>query len=89
MGEHGAFQTGHTFTGHTAACAAGLAVQRIIARDSLLDRVRNAGAAFQSAVRASLSGFDEVGDVRGRGFFIGIEFVRDRPTKSPFPASAA
>ncbi len=42
--EHGAYMTGHTFTGHTAACAAGLAVQRIIERDGLLDRVRTAGA---------------------------------------------
>ena len=44
--EHGSFMTGHTFSGHTAACAAGLAVQRIIERDRLLDRVRTAGAFF-------------------------------------------
>ncbi len=37
---HGAYQTGHTFTGHTAACAAGLAVQRVIQRDRLIERVR-------------------------------------------------
>ena len=36
----GAFGTGHTFTGHTASCAAGVAVQKIIARDKLLDRVK-------------------------------------------------
>ena len=83
--EHGAYMTGHTFTGHTAACAAALAVQRILQRDRLLDRVRNAGAAFQQALSAALGKFDEVGDVRGRGFFIGIELVRDRQTKVPFP----
>jgi adenosylmethionine-8-amino-7-oxononanoate aminotransferase len=82
--EHGAFMTGHTFTGHTAACAAGLAVQGIIERDRLLDRVRTVGAAFQQALRLALAGFDEVGDVRGRGFFIGVELVRDRLTKIPF-----
>jgi adenosylmethionine-8-amino-7-oxononanoate aminotransferase len=87
--EHGAFQTGQTFTGHTAACAAGLAVQQIIERDGLLDRVRTAGTAFQSAIRSALSRFDEVGDVRGRGFFIGIEFVRDRKTKMPFARDRA
>jgi adenosylmethionine-8-amino-7-oxononanoate aminotransferase len=85
--EHGAFMTGHTFSGHTAACAAGLAVQRIIERDQLLERVRTAGAAFQEAVRDSLSKFDEVGDVRGRGFFIGIEFVQNRKTRAPFAQS--
>jgi adenosylmethionine-8-amino-7-oxononanoate aminotransferase len=87
MREHDAFMTGHTFSGHTAACAAGLAVQRIIERDRLLERVRSAGAKFQEAVRESLAQFDEVGDVRGRGFFIGIEFVADRKTRNPFAPS--
>ncbi|TLZ15620.1 MAG: aspartate aminotransferase family protein, partial [Gammaproteobacteria bacterium] len=35
----GAIMTGHTYSGHTAACAAGLAVQRIIERESLVSRV--------------------------------------------------
>jgi adenosylmethionine-8-amino-7-oxononanoate aminotransferase len=87
--EHGAYLTGHTFTGHTAACAAALAVQHIIERDRLLDRVRIAGASFQDSIRRALSRFDEVGDVRGRGFFIGIELVRDRETKAAFPAARA
>jgi adenosylmethionine-8-amino-7-oxononanoate aminotransferase len=87
--EHGAFMTGHTFTGHTAACAAGLAVQHIVERDRLLDRVRTVGAAFQETIRGSLSRFDEVGDVRGRGFFIGVELVRDRQTRLPFAPERA
>lgn len=86
LSEHGAFMTGHTFSGHTAACAAGLAVQRIIERDRLLERVRRVGADFQDTLRRSLARFDEVGDVRGRGFFIGLELVRDKKTRSPFPA---
>jgi len=89
MSEHGAFMTGHTFSGHTAACAAALAVQQIIERDGLLERVRTAGAAFQDSLRASLSAFDEVGDVRGRGFFVGIEFVSERKTRAPFPRERA
>jgi len=87
--EHGAFMTGHTYTGHTAACAAGLVVQHIIERDRLLDRVRTVGARFLETLRHSLDRFDEVGDVRGRGFFIGIELVRDRSTRLPFPAERA
>jgi adenosylmethionine-8-amino-7-oxononanoate aminotransferase len=87
--EHGAFMTGHTFSGHTAACAAGLAVQQIVQRDRLLDRVRAVGASFQETIRHALSRFDEVGDVRGRGFFIGIELVRDRQTKAPFSPQRA
>jgi adenosylmethionine-8-amino-7-oxononanoate aminotransferase len=89
LSEHGAFMTGHTFTGHTAACAAGLAVQHIIERDRLLDRVQTVGATFLKTLRDALDGFDEVGDVRGRGFFIGIELVRDRSTRLPFPAERA
>lgn len=88
-GEHGTYMTGQTFTGHTAACAAALAVQRIIERDTLVDRVRSAGAEFQRAIRSALSKFDEVGDVRGRGFFIGIELVCDPVTKAPFAAERA
>jgi adenosylmethionine-8-amino-7-oxononanoate aminotransferase len=87
--EHGTYMTGHTFTGHTAACAAALAVQQIIERDALVDRVRSSGAEFQRVIRSALSQFDEVGDVRGRGFFIGIELVCDPVTKTPFPAERA
>jgi adenosylmethionine-8-amino-7-oxononanoate aminotransferase len=87
--EHGAFMTGHTFTGHTAACAAGLAVQRIVERDRLLERVRSAGAVLQESIRRGLSRFDEVGDVRGRGFFIGVELVRDRRSRLPFSPERA
>ena len=52
-------------------------------------RVRSVGAGFQTAIRQALLGFDEVGDVRGRGFFIGVELVRDAATKAPFPADRA
>jgi len=81
--------TGHTFSAHTAACAAGVAVQRILVRDRLLERVRTAGAQFQAALRAALSRHEAVGDVRGRGFFLGVELVADRATRAPFPAERA
>jgi hypothetical protein len=82
---HGAVLTGHTYSGHTAACAAGLAVQRIIDRDALLNRVKTRGVSLIDALRDALDPFVEVGDVRGRGYFIGIELVRDRRSKAPFP----
>jgi adenosylmethionine-8-amino-7-oxononanoate aminotransferase len=80
----GVFYTGHTFTGHTAACAAGLAVQRLIEREGLIGRVKQRGEVFRQELKHALAGFDEVGDVRGRGYFIGVELVRDRATKMPF-----
>jgi adenosylmethionine-8-amino-7-oxononanoate aminotransferase len=85
----GSILTGHTYSGHTAACAAGLAVQRIIERESLVSRVRTRGATLRRELREALNRFDEVGDVRGRGYLIGIELVRDRVTKEPFPAERA
>jgi adenosylmethionine-8-amino-7-oxononanoate aminotransferase len=88
-GAHGEYRGGQTFSGHSTACAAGLAVQRIIERDGLLARVRCTGASFQHAIREALSTFEQVGDVRGRGFFIGIELVRDRARKTPFPKERA
>jgi adenosylmethionine-8-amino-7-oxononanoate aminotransferase len=87
--EHGAYMTGQTFTGHTAACAAALAVQKILERDQLLQRVAINGALFQQSIRAALSEFREVGDVRGRGYFIGVELVQDPATKRPYPAERA
>ncbi len=83
----GAFGTGHTFTGHTAACAAGVAVQRIIARDGLLARVAGNEARIKGWLSGALSGVDAVGDIRGRGHFICAELVVDRGTKEPFEAS--
>jgi adenosylmethionine-8-amino-7-oxononanoate aminotransferase len=86
LGAHGAFLTGHTYSGHTTACVAALAVQRVIARESLVRRVRERGAVLLGELRAALGRFAEVGDVRGRGYLIGVEFVRDRATRAPLPA---
>jgi adenosylmethionine-8-amino-7-oxononanoate aminotransferase len=83
---HGGPMTGHTFTGHTAACAAGAAVQRVIARDRLVERVREKGPGLARLIERALAGVEAVGDIRGRGYFMGIEFVADRDTKAPFPA---
>ncbi|NML72591.1 aspartate aminotransferase family protein [Rhizobium sp. S-51] len=89
MAAHGGAMTGHTFTGHTAACAAGVAVQKIVTRDRLMERVTARGAQLQAELRAALADVAEVGDVRGRGFFIGLEMVADPETKEPFPAYAS
>jgi adenosylmethionine-8-amino-7-oxononanoate aminotransferase len=79
--------TGHTFTGHTLACAAGVAVQRIVARDSLVERVGQDGPLLLAQLRERLCDLDALGDIRGRGFFIGVEFVADRTSKRPFASS--
>ncbi|CAG0957288.1 4-aminobutyrate---pyruvate transaminase [Burkholderiales bacterium] len=80
----GYFQHGHTYLGHPVACAAALAVQRVIARDGLLARVRASGEAFGGLLRRRLGEHPHVGDIRGRGLFWGVELVRDRPSRAPF-----
>jgi len=80
----GFFQHGHTYLGHPVACAAALAVQRVIERDGLLGRVRDLGAAFGAMLREHFGDHPHVGDVRGRGLFWGVELVADRATKAPF-----
>ena len=82
----GAFQHSHTYTGHPLACAASLAVQRVIRRDNLLAIVRKQGAHFARRLQERFGNHPFVGDVRGRGLFQGLELVADRSTKEPFDA---
>jgi adenosylmethionine-8-amino-7-oxononanoate aminotransferase len=80
----GFFQHGHTYLGHAAACAAALAVQKVIERDGLLVRVRESGAKLEGLLKDAFDAHPHVGDIRGRGLFWGIELVKDRAAKTPF-----
>jgi len=80
----GFFQHGHTYLGHAVACVAALAVQKVIERDGLLAKVRESGAKLEGLLRAAFGAHPNIGDIRGRGLFWGIELVRDRATKAPF-----
>ncbi|WP_454733119.1 MULTISPECIES: aspartate aminotransferase family protein [Cupriavidus] len=82
VGGSGFFQHGHTYIGHATACAAALAVQRTIAEENLLDNVRARGEQLRAGLRAALGDHPNVGDVRGRGLFVGVEFVADRASKA-------
>jgi adenosylmethionine-8-amino-7-oxononanoate aminotransferase len=81
---HGAPMTGHTFTGHTACCAAGVAVQKIVAREKLVERVAALGPKLRQMMADATADIAAVGDIRGRGFFQAIELVKDRERKTPF-----
>ena len=80
----GLFQHGHTYIGHPIACAAGLAVVRAILDRGLLGQVNQQSERLFAALRAGLGQHAHVGDIRGRGLFIGLELVADRSTKEPF-----
>lgn len=77
------FEHGHTYIGHATACAAGLAVSSVIDRDDLLSNVRNIGEELLGELKIAFGDHPNVGNIRGRGLFLGIELVEDRETKKP------
>ncbi|WP_170548630.1 aspartate aminotransferase family protein [Ruegeria atlantica] len=79
----GFFQHGHTYIGHPVATAAALAVVREMTQRDLPARVAVMGQKVQSKLEAALGQHPNVGDIRGRGLFRGIELVADRETKAP------
>ena len=83
-GADGNLEVARTYSGHTAACAAGLAVLGIIERDRLVEKVATDGVALKQRLDRALGQDDAVGDIRGCGFVWGIELVQDRDTKAPF-----
>ncbi len=80
----GFFQHGHTYLGHAIACASSLKVQEIIQRDGLLENVNKTGALLMQELKNNFGNHEFVGDIRGRGMFIGVELVKDKATKAAF-----
>jgi adenosylmethionine-8-amino-7-oxononanoate aminotransferase len=79
------FVEGHTFEGNPLSCAAGLAVlQEIIDRD-LCGNARKQGERLRAGFERLARKHGVIGDIRGKGLFQGIEFVRDLQTKERFP----
>ncbi|KFY02552.1 hypothetical protein O988_02082 [Pseudogymnoascus sp. VKM F-3808] len=80
----GCFIHGQTYQAHPIACAASLAVQRIIRLDGLLSNVQKRGLYLSDLLRKGLGSHRNVGDIRREGLFWGIEFVDNKETKVPF-----
>jgi adenosylmethionine-8-amino-7-oxononanoate aminotransferase len=83
----GFFQHGHTYLGHPTAAAAGVAVVNAILDRNLVPRVKTQGDKLMAALQAQFGQHANIGDIRGRGLFQGIELVADRGTKAPFDPS--
>jgi len=81
----GFFQHGHTYLGHPIACAASLAVLTKLINENICEKVKDKGERLQKILERELGQNQFVGDIRGRGLFRGIEIVKDRSTKEPFP----
>jgi len=80
----GFFQHGHTYLGHPVAAAAGRAVVEKLLHEGLIARAGVQGAALRAALDDRFGQHPHVGDIRGRGLFLGLELVADRETKAPF-----
>ncbi len=85
-GKGRAFMHSHTYSGNPLGCAAALAVQRVLREDNILARAAARAEELGAALRRSLSGHPNVGEIRRIGLISAIELVRDRNAKEPFPA---
>jgi len=83
----GLFQHGHTYLGHPVACAASLTVVKAIRDRDLLNAVSKQSRKLFDALNVHLGQNPFVGDIRGRGLFVGVELVKDRGLKKPFDPS--
>jgi adenosylmethionine-8-amino-7-oxononanoate aminotransferase len=86
--ENPGFVEGHTFEGNPLACAAALAVLDEIERRDVLANVRAQGQRLRSRFEAMAERFEVIGDVRGKGLFQAIEFVRNGATRERFPVGS-
>ncbi len=83
----GNFRHGHTYAGNPLSCAVGCEVIRIIERDNLLDNVTRMGDFLLQELQSNLGDHPCVGDIRGKGLLLGVEFIEDASSKKPFAAS--
>jgi adenosylmethionine-8-amino-7-oxononanoate aminotransferase len=79
------FTLGHTWDGAPLSCAVGLAVLDVLRSEGLVDRVRQRGGPLRQELADALRGVDMVGEVRGHGFLLGVDYVDPRDGKSFLP----
>jgi len=76
-----------TYSGHPISCATALAVQQYIEKHDLLQHCQSSGAYLKQALHKLAENEHLIGDIRGKGLLIGIEFVQDRESHQPYPRS--
>ncbi len=84
----GSVMAGHTYSGNPLSAAVSLAVIRYMKKHQLPERADLSGRYLMNALKDLQTNHFIIGDVRGKGLLIGIEFVADRLSKTPFPAHA-
>ncbi|ANM12974.1 MULTISPECIES: aspartate aminotransferase family protein [unclassified Rhizobium] len=84
-----AFRYFNTFGGNPVSCAAAMAVLDVIEDEKLIENARAVGEYTRDAFKRLAQKHAIIGDVRGSGLFMGMEFVLDRATKEPAVAEAS
>ena len=82
------FVAGHTYVGNPLAAAVGTAVIRYLLAHNLIENARVQGERLYQALQDMRLRHPIIGDVRGKGLLVGLEFVRDLDTREPFPSEA-
>lgn len=83
--EYRSFFHGHTYTGNPLGCAAAIANLDIFEQERVLEKMKPKSVLFVELLK-KFEALTHVGDVRHKGLVAGIELVKDRATKEPFPA---
>jgi adenosylmethionine-8-amino-7-oxononanoate aminotransferase len=83
----GIFVHGHTYGGNPLSAAVAVAVVKTLMEENLVENSRTVGDYLLHRLQERLLPFWFVGDVRGKGLMLGVEIVRDKATKDPFPVA--
>ena len=81
----GKFHDGHSFSGNPLSAAVGVAVLDIIKEKGLVERAKEMGNYLLAKLKELYEKHPTMGEIRGKGLMVGVEFVKDRATKEPFP----
>ena len=84
----GLFGHGYTYSAHPVGAAAALATLRLIDENHVVADVAELGPYLQREMRRAVGDHPLVGEIRGHGFMLGIELVKDRASKQAFPKEA-
>lgn len=89
LGEYEEFKTffhGHSYAGNPISCAAGLGNLEAFRNNNALEKLQEKIELLENELQ-EFKGLKHVGDVRNKGFMVGIELVEDKETKKPYPAN--
>jgi len=87
--ELGVFAHGYTYSGHPVSAAVALANLDILESEKLVKNAARVGAHLQAGLRSALGEHPNVGEIRGEGMIMAVEFVADRPSREPFDPALA